>query len=178
MATYQEISNRWFFRLHPRGTTFEEYESEPAPRDREKTRALLLRMQQEIPRTVQRLFGIRALPISREGVAILDHLITPGFSQDLIDRSDPEDPNNELRLTLSEFAVHFGAIVIAQNGGTWRYARMPNYFESIVLVEGLEFLVFDILMKKASEDFAAECLADKYDRFAQIIKDRASHGLQ
>jgi hypothetical protein len=49
---------------------------------------------------------------------------------------------------------------------------MPNYFNSVIVAEGCEFLVFDALMKKCSHDFGYESLEDKFMTFASMVQRR------
>ena len=90
---------------------------------------------------------------------------------------DPENPDNEFKLTVSELAVYFGNILLKELGGSWRYARMPNFFESLVQIDDLEIFVFQALIKKCSRDFGHEKLFEKYSAFQEIVeKRRAGYG--
>lgn len=90
-------------------------------------------------------------------------------AEDWMRHSDSRDLNNEFVRNVSEFAVHFGDTAVFELGGSWRYARAPNYFESSIIAESTELYVFDILMKKCSDDFCHESLTTKYEAFAQMV---------
>jgi hypothetical protein len=169
MATYDEISRIWFFLQHPKGLTYEAFERESGLADRERTKRLLDQMRSEAPKTVQRIAGIVACPEAMDGLRTLDGALSPGLAEDWMRGSDPEDPNNDFKLTLSEMAVFFGNVVIKELGGEWRYARMPNYFQSVVSVSGIEILVFDSLMKRLSDDYSGEMLLQKLDLFRAAV---------
>jgi hypothetical protein len=85
-------------------------------------------------------------------------------------RSDPEDPNNDFKLLLSELAVYLGALLVRENAGEWRYARFPNFSQSTVLVGDVEFHVFDTVMKRCSTDFGHETLVSKWQLFQAAIR--------
>src|SRR4051812_14368186 len=127
MATYESILHSWFFLLHPDGTTFDQFEGEPATEDRERTRLLFTKMLDEVPASARRVLGLSHLPFDRSGLALLDEKLTPAAVQPLLDLSNPDDPNNHFKLTLSEFAVYFGELLIGALGAEWHYARMPNF---------------------------------------------------
>jgi hypothetical protein len=166
---YSEISDKWFRLLLPKGVSYEAYERELGREDRDLTKKLVEQMAHEAPKTAETLFGIKKLPKSKVGVAVLDDVLTPDVVSDWAAVSNPRDPENELKLNLSEFAVHLGESLISELGGDWFYARSPNYFQSTVRVGSLEFLPFDAVMKKVSDDLGNEPLQDKFDRFTSAV---------
>ncbi len=172
MAAYDRIYKDWFFHRIPRGLTFKDYEAAPAEEDREATAAVLQKMRTEVPRTLWRFFEMRSLPSGLDGIKTLDVLLTPSVAEGWMARSDPEDPNNEFKLTLSEFAVLLGDVIASDLRGEWHLSRMPNYFESTIRVEGFEMSVFQTVMKKCSEDFGHETLASKYETFSKMVAAR------
>lgn len=170
MATYSEISNKWFTLRLPKGyLSLEDYEREAAPADRAKTAELISKMIAEAPLTADGLFGVGVLPKTRDSIIVLDRLITPTAADMWMGVSDPRDPENEFTLNISEFATWFGEMLRRQLGGEWKYARSPNYFESVVRIGTFELLPFDILMKKCSDDFSTETLLEKFDRFTSAV---------
>jgi hypothetical protein len=170
MATYATISENWFYRRYPKTLgSFEAFEAEPGIDDRLKSRQVMARMLEEVPLTVSRLYGLDGLPIDLDSLRVLDERITPGEAEWWMKDSDPDDPNNYFKLTVSEFAVFLGTICIGALGASWRYARMPNYFESTIVVEDIEFHVFDTIMKKCSHDFGHEQLSDKFHALATTV---------
>lgn len=169
--TYQEISNRWFPLRLSKGVTLEQFEADPGVEDREKTGQLLHKMALQAPRTASELFGVQQFPLTLQSLSILDRGISPEIAAEWLRHSSALNPNNEFVRTVSEFAVHLGDTVLAELGGAWRYARAPNYFESIVIVDGCELYVFDILMKKCSEDFGNERILEKYNAFIKIVAE-------
>jgi hypothetical protein len=169
MVKYAEISDKWFRLRLPKGISFEEYESEPCIEDRARVRDLLRRMAEEAPLTAQRLFGIKVFPTKFESLRKLDEFLSPEVASEWIRHSDPADPNNEFKLTISEFSVHFGDTVINALGGSWRYARDPNFFQSVVVTEEVTFFVFDSLMKKCSDDFGDERLTKKFKAYVRSV---------
>ena len=174
MAKYANICSDWFYLLHSKGLTYEEYESQQANEDRARTEALLSEMFREVPATAGRVLGLQSLSVDRAGLVLLDRALTAAAVGPLLARSDPEDRNNDFVLTISEFAVFVGEVTVARFGASWHYARMPNYFQSTIRVGTLEFQVFDSVMKKVSDDFGHESLAGKFDTFATLIQKRVS----
>lgn len=172
MATYDAISRGWFFLQHPKGISFEAFERESGLADRERTRRLLDQMRTEAPKTAHRVAGVEALTETIEGLRHLDAALSPRLAEGWMRDSDPEDPNNDFKLTLSELAVFFGSVVLKELGGKWRYARMPNYFQSVVVVSDIEMLVFDSVMKRLSDDYSDERLSQKLDLFRTAISQR------
>lgn len=172
MATYERIYKDWFFHRIPRGLTFQEFEASSGEEDREATGAVLQKMRIEIPRTFRRLFDIRKLPPGVDGIKAIDVLLTPKIAEGWMATSDPDDPNNEFKLTLSEFAVVLGDVVASELAGEWHFSRMPNYFESTIRVEGFEMSVFQTVMKKCSDDFGHETLDSKYETFSKLVEAR------
>jgi len=166
---YDEISDQWFRLLLPKGVTYEEFERDRGEDDRDRTKRLVEQMAEEAPKTAEALFGINSLPRSKAGIDLLDNVLTPEVARIWADMSNPRDPENEFKLNLSEFAVHLGESIIRELGGRWFYARSPNYFQSTVQVGTLEFLPFDAMMKKVSEDLGRERLRDKFERFASAV---------
>jgi hypothetical protein len=169
VPTYAEISDDWFFLLHPKGHSFESFEAEEGTEDREKTRVLLGKMEAELPRTFSEL-----LDVPFEYAPALLHRIDNALNRTAvaywISRSDPEDPNNEFKLTVCELAVYLGALLVREHGGEWRYARFPNYFQSGVVVNNVEFHVFDTVMKRCSTDRSHETLVQKWQLYEAAIR--------
>jgi hypothetical protein len=172
MARYEEIYKGWFFHRIPKRLTFQEYESAPGEEDREATRLALEKMRKEVSLTLRRLFEIQSVPRGLDGVKLLDVLVTPAVAERLMAESDPDDPNNEFKLTVSECSVLLGDVVAGELGGEWRLSRMPNYFESAIRVEGFEMLVFQALMKKCSDDYGHETLHTKCNTFSSLVQAR------
>jgi len=167
VPTYETISDDWFYLLLPKGHTLESFEAEAGAEDREKTRKLLTQMEEELPRTFKSLgldFAYSPALLSRIDDALDQRTITSW-----IRRSDPEDVNNDFRLTLSELSVYLGNLLVREHGGEWRPARFPNYFQSSVAVGSLEFHVFDTLMKRCSTDRSQETLTTKWQLFQAAI---------
>jgi hypothetical protein len=174
MATCASISETWFYLRFPRAyRSYEAFEAEDGIDDRMVSRRVIARMLQEVPLTAKRLFASE-LPLDLGSLKILDERVTPAEAERWMKESDPDDPNNFFKLTLSEFAVHLGTLCVAALGAAWRYARMPNYFESLVIVEGLEFQVFQAIMKKCSHDFGDERLEEKFYTFIRMVELRRS----
>lgn len=178
MASYDEISREWFFLRHPRAVTYQEFEADEGRADREKTRRILETMRREVPKTALRELGIDALSEDMGSLRAVDARLSADVAKVWLRRSDPEDPNNDFKLTLSEFAVFFGQVLIKELGGTWRCARMPNFFQSVVESSALEFLVFDSLMKRVSDDFGSESLVWKLEAFRNELRSRTGPGPQ
>ena len=166
---YDEISDQWFRLLLPSGVSYETFERDTARADRDRTKRLIRQMAEEAPKTARSLFGIDELPKSKLGIALLDEVLTPEVARIWAEMSDPRDPENELKLNLSEFAVNLGETVAKELDGRWFYARSPNYFQSTVRAGHLEFLPFVVLMKKVSDDLGDELLQDKFDRFVSAV---------
>jgi len=178
MSTYAEILRDWFFLLYPKTyRSYDEFEAESAIEDRLATHRLLTRMREEAPLTAQRLLGQADLALTSDSLAVLDRLVSPIAAAEWMRRSDPDDPDNEFKLTVSELAVHFGTVLIGSIGGAWRFARMPNYFQSFVTAEDYDFLVFDVLIKKCSSDFGAESIVSKLLTFISMAKSRRGDSL-
>lgn len=172
MARYERIYKDWFFHRLPRGVSFADYEAGPGKKDRVLTGELVERMRRELPKTMSRVFDIKRVPRGAEALQLLDVLWTPEIADALMQRSDTDDENNEFKLTLSELAVFTGDVVLEELGGAWHYARMPNFFESVIRVSGFEMLVFQTVMKKGSDDFGHETLTSKCDAFRKMVASR------
>lgn len=166
---YREISRKWFALRLPKGMSLEEYEGESGTEDRIKTRELLEKMAKNVIYTAKELFGVPQLEPVAENLKIIDQYVNSEVANDWIRHSDPGNLNNEFVRNVSEIAVHLGQTVIFELGGEWRYARAPNYFESVVIAEGCELYVFDIMMKKCSDDFGSESIFKKFESFSQAV---------
>lgn len=173
MATYEEIVDAWFFLRIPKGVSYEAFEGEPGEADRKKTRDVFEKMRRAIPDTTRRFFSVERLPYTEQGLVLLDERLTPKVAQEWMDHSDPNDPNNFFKLTMSELAVYLGDTYIRTIGGEWKYSRMPNFFQSYVEVLDFEVFVFDMVMKKCSSDVGHESLAGKWNAIREIVERRA-----
>ena len=171
LPTFAAISDEWFYLRLPRGVSLEAHEAEPGHDDRVET-ARVLRLFREHLNDTTALFGLRDLPLTIEGLQHLDPCLTPAFFGELLGGSDPDDPNNLFKLTLSELAVYLGDVVADQLGGVWRLARMPNYHESVVVVENYEYCVWNPVMRRASSDQAHSSLVASYETFASAVRAR------
>lgn len=169
MPTYDEISNDWFYLLLPTGQTFEELEAGEDFDDREKTKAILRQMERELPRTFKDVLRIEHFEYSTKVLKRIDEALTPEMIASWIRDSDPDDSNNDFKLTLSELAVYFGSLLAREHRGEWHYARFPNFFESSVVIGDVAFHVFDSLMKRCSDDRCAETLVSKWETFQRVI---------
>jgi hypothetical protein len=169
MATYDQILEKWFYLLLPEGVSMEQHESEPGIEDRMASRDIIRRMASEAPTTAKELCGISELPVSEKSLKILDRFITPENAEDWMESSDPDDPNNHFKLTVCEFSAHFGDVIVRTLNGAWRYARAPNYFLSKVVTEGADFYVFNVIMKKCSDDYRHESLTEKFKQYSEMI---------
>lgn len=174
MARYEQISRDWFTLLHPSDLSYEEFESGVGVEDRQRTCRLFEKMRDEVSNTARRLLGIGPMDGRVESLDLLDEALTARVAESWMNDSDPQDPNNEFKLTVSEFAVYFGDVVVAALGADWHYARAPNFFQSTVRAAGTELLVFDTVMKKVSDDFGQESLRSKFEAFRVLITERAS----
>jgi len=175
MATYEEISATWFpLRFKKECGSFEAFERESAQDDRQASKVLIERMSFEAPRTARAVFGLDDFGEGLESIEILDAHLSPAFADSWMRNSDPCDPNNHFKLTLSEFSAHYGEVMVRILGGGWNFARMPNYFESKVVVGDYLFNVFDALMKRCSDDYSETELCVKLVAFARHIERRDS----
>lgn len=157
------ILSRGGFRLTlPSGVTLKEYETVAAEEERLESERLITSMRREVGITAKEQFLIDDLPEVRQSLELLDDVINPTAAREWMEESDPED---SFKLTVSEFAVHLGQVVIRELSGKWRFARMPNYFESTVVVGRWKYLPFDAIMKRCSDDYGDESLAEKVDAF-------------
>ena len=171
LPTYAAISDDWFYLRLPRGVSLAEHEAEPGHDDRSAT-ARVLRLFREHLNDTTAAFGLFDLPLTPAGLRQLDPHLTPAFFASLLERSNPEDPNNLFKLTISELAVYLGDIAADQFGGVWRLARMPNYHESVVFCENYEYSVWDAAMRRASSDQSDRTLVANYETFAQAVLAR------
>src|SRR3954464_10446833 len=109
MATYESIATNWFYLRHLKSFgSFEAFEAEPAIEDRLGSRRVMARMLEEAPVTARSLFSLSDFALDFESLKSLDVHITAGEAEWWMKKSDPDDPNNYFKLTLSEFAVHLG----------------------------------------------------------------------
>jgi hypothetical protein len=173
MISYEAISDDWFFRRLPVGVSFDEYEAEAGVEDRDLTREVFAKLRRGFGDTLRQNFNIEPLPLSLDGIVSLDRLVTQEVVRRCLEASDPSDPNNYFKLTVSEIAVFLGEAWLRAFGGEWHYARMPNYADSYVELAGLKALVFDMAMKKCSDDFGRESPAEKWKTFATLAKGRS-----
>jgi hypothetical protein len=173
LPTYGEISETFFYLRLPRGVTQAEHEAASGGEaERSDTARALNVFRRELHLTTGNFFHLSELPLSRQGLSLLDAHLTPGFIHELHAGADPDDPNNRFKLTLSEFAVYLGDVAAHQLGGRWQLARMPNYHESVVLCEGFELLAWDIVMKRASRDEGYVSLQARYEPFERAVLTR------
>lgn len=172
LPTYAEISDRWFFLRLPQAVALEVHEAEPAARDRLRSEKAVETLRRELTTTLVSLGVAHPLPTTREGLVVVDALVTPDFVKELIEASDPDDPNNCLKLRISEFSVFLGDVAVSELGASWRYARFPNYQQSVVVAHQLELLVWDVVMKRFSSDEGRTPLADRYAAFAAAALGR------
>ena len=168
MPTYSEIASGWFFLLLPRGDTFESFEAAEGAEDREATKRVLGQMEEELPRTFTNLLEI-PFAYSPSLLHRIDNALNQTAVAFWVRRSDPEDPNNFFKLTLSELAVYLGTLLVREYSGEWRYARFPNFSQSTVVVGSVEFHAFDTVMKRCSTDRSHETLATKWQLFQAAI---------
>jgi hypothetical protein len=168
VPTYAQISDDWFYLLLPKGHTLESFEAAEGAEDREKTKRVLGQMEEELPRTFENLLELQ-FAYSPALLTRIDNALNQRAVEFWIRRSDPEDPNNFFKLTLSELAVYLGTLLVRENSGQWRYARFPNFFQSTVVVGSVEFHVFDTVMKRCSTDRSHETLATKWQLFQAAI---------
>ena len=171
LPTFAAISDDWFYLRLPRGVSLEAHEAEPGHDDRTET-ARVLRLFREHLNDTTALFGLQDLPLTLEGLRLLDPYLTPAFFADLLHHSDPDDPNNLFKLTLSELAVYLGDVAADQLGGAWQLARMPNYHESVVVAEHYEYCVWNPVMRRASSDHAQCTLVASYEAFSAAVLNR------
>lgn len=171
LPTFAAISDNWFYLRLPRGVSLEAHEAEPGHDDRVET-ARVLRLFREHLNDTTALFGLHDLPLTIEGLRLLDPFLTPAFFRELLGRSDPDDPNNLFKLTISELAVYLGDVAADQLGGVWQLARMPNYHESVVVAENYEYCVWNPVMRRASADQAHHTLVASYEAFAAAVLTR------
>jgi hypothetical protein len=169
MLTYEEILKHWFYLLIPHDMSFEEFEAEPAPEQRAISSDVISKMSRTVQDKTQALFGCE-LPLSTQCLPIMDKHITPEAAEWWMKDSDPDDPRNFFLITVSEFAVHLGNVLISVAGGNWLYARMPNFFRSTIRIGNLEVSVFDAMMKKCSRDYGDEKLTDKFAAYLNAIQ--------
>ena len=169
MPAYSEIVDDWFYLLLPAGRTAESFEEEPAPEDRAKTEDILQKMTDELPRLFAEVLRI-PLEYSPRTLARIDRVLHQRAIARWVAESDPEDPNNDFKLTLCELAVFLGNLLVIEHGGSWHFARFPNYFNSTVIVGEVEFHVFDTVMKRCSADHGHETLASKWQIFEALIQ--------
>ena len=169
MPTYSEISDEWFYLLLPRGRTLESFEAEEGLEDRKKTRTVFEQMERELPVTLREELRIRRFDYSVDTLEEIDEALTTDRIASWIRMSDPDDPNNTFKLTLSELSVYFGNLLKRENNGEWRHARFPNFFQSSVIVKDVAFHVFDTLMKRCSSDRPHETLTSKWQTFQALI---------
>lgn len=155
---YQKILNTWFFVYYPKGSSIDEYEADAAIEDRLATRALFGKMRNEVPKTLHRLFEI---DLQEDVWVDLDEQLTPDVAEQWMAASDPDDPNNEFKLNVSELSVAFGDCLVASTGAAWHYARMPNFWLSSLRRSEVEALIFHTVIKKCSDDFGGEKLVEK-----------------
>jgi hypothetical protein len=162
MATYEQLNVAYFYVRYPRRfASVADFEAEPGEEDRAITERLFGKMAIEAPTTARIEFGIDYFPDTSECFAILDEFLTPEIADRWIAESDPEDENNHLKLNVCELAVHVGNVIVREFHGEWRYARYPNFFNSTVLLAHIEVHVFDMLLKKCSDDYRHENIAEK-----------------
>ncbi len=171
LPTYAAICDDWFYLRLPRGVPLAAHEAEPGHDDRSAT-ARVLRLLREHLNETTAAFGLYDLPLTPAGLKQLDPHLTPAFFESLLECSDPNDPNNLFKLTLSELAVYLGDITADQFGGVWRLARMPNYHQSVVFCENYEYCVWDAAMRRASSDQANRTLVASYETFASAVLAR------
>src|SRR5258708_6549791 len=98
MATYSEISRKWFYLRHPKGMTYEAFEAEPGEEDRKRTHEILERMRQEVPLSARKLFGIKTLTEREDSLDVLDAVLNAARAEEWMQGADPDDPNNNFKL--------------------------------------------------------------------------------
>jgi hypothetical protein len=175
MLTYEQISDDWFYLLMPAGETFDEFEASAAREDRSRTTVLLNSMRDELPRTFRNIFGIETFEFSLDILRRIDEALTVGEITSWISESNPDDANNFFKLTLSEIAVYYGELLIrTYEGGSWRPARFPNFFQSSVSLDGVLIYVFDTVMKRCSRDYHHETLLSKWETFHSVLQTAGS----
>jgi hypothetical protein len=174
MATYEFILEEFFTLLFPKTHgSFEAFEAEPGVEDRAATRKVIDDMRRELPAAMSRIFDLE-LDGTIDSLSAIDRLITPRRAETWMKESDADDLGNFFKVTVSEFAVYFGDMLARDLGGSWRYARMPNWPSSVVVASEVEFHVFDSVIKRCSDDFGHETLRSKYDTFARIVSSKRS----
>lgn len=102
MASYSEISDDWVYLLMPRGETFDTFEATDGRQDRLRTKAVLDQMENELPRTFKNILGITPFEYSLSVLKQVDFALTSDVMELWRQQSDPGDPNNFSKLTLSE----------------------------------------------------------------------------
>lgn len=172
VPTYSEISERWFYLRLPKGVSFAVHESDPALGERMKTARTIETFRHEFGDTAKELGANAPFPRSRDGLALLDAAITSELVHNLVMAADPDDPNNCFKLRLSEFAVFLGDVAADELGASWRFARFPNYHQSVVVCEEYEFLVWDTVMKRVSSDEGNRTLVGRYSAFEAVVLNR------
>jgi hypothetical protein len=169
MPTYSEISDQWFYLLLPKGLTLESFEADDGAADRLKTRTLFEQMERELPLTFENVLRIGRFEYSVGTLRRIDDALTADRIASWIKQSDPDDPNNFFKLTLSELSVYFGNLLQRESRGEWHHARFPNFSQSTVVVNDVAFHVFDSLMKRCSSDRYQETLTSKWKTFQAVI---------
>ena len=169
MATYEFILTEFFTLLHPKAfPSFDAFEADPGLEDRAKCRQVLNDMRAKLKAAAKRVFDLE-LDGTAESLSAIDRLITPRRAELWMKESDPDELGNFFKVTISEFGVYFGDMLVRDLAGGWRYARMPNWTLSSVVIEDIQFHVFDSVIKKCSDDFGHETLAEKYRQFSSIV---------
>jgi hypothetical protein len=175
MLRYEELLDTWFFVRVPKGISFDEFERQDAIEDREKSRNVLTRMEVELPRTCQNIFNVARFEWSLDVLARIDLALDPPEIANWINASDPNDPNNFFKLTVSEIAVYFGELLRRKRlDCEWGYARFPNYFQSAIVIRDVAIHVFDTVIKRCSRDYQQETLLTKWETFQRITESASS----
>jgi len=169
LPTYSEISDEWFYLLLPRGQTFESFEAEKGAQDRLKTKTLFDQMEKELPSTFENVLQIGRFEYAVETLKKIDTALTADRIGSWIEQSDPDDPNNFFKLTLSELSVYFGNLLRREARGEWHHARFPNFSQSSLIVNDVAFHVFDSVFKRCSSDRGHETLSSKWTTFQSVI---------
>lgn len=178
MPTYDELEDIWFAVLiSPGSGTYEAFESEEAPEDRAECKRLIDGMSAEVINALDRNFRLY-LRFEPSDMIALDEAITPSVIAGCIKESSPSEMMNFFKVTISEMAVLLGNLFIAEVGGKWKYARMPNWFQSSVVTdEGSELFPFVIMINRFSSDLGHERLHDKFWEFTNRVRERREkHG--